>query len=325
MRAARISHDERKVIEKLIHYGLNDQEIANELSRHRTSICREVTRNSSNRENYNADFAQYKCEVRKHMDRVKFVTENKTVIAFVAKNLKQFSPDVISGRSKLEDNNVRVSTESIYSIVYNDKIQGGLLYALLSSQRKHRKTSRFKCNDDRGILKNQVSIRFRPKGAENRSRNGHFEGDTILGKKHKSMIFAAIDRKNKADFAYKLSQRNSDGTFEAVKAMKNYYGDFFESLTVDNGKEFSCHERITEELGVMVYFADAGKPQQRGSSENFNRQLRRYFPKGVDFRNISQASVRGVMNKFNNTPRKSLNYRTPFEVIGFKQFRALLN
>jgi len=325
MSVARISYDERKVIEKLIHYGMTDQEIADELSRHRTSIHREITRNSNNRKYYQADYAQYKCDIRKNLDRKKYVTHNNSVIKFVADNLKDFSPDVISGRSKLEGTELTVSTESIYAIVYNDKVQGGSLYKLLPSQRKRRKTSRFNRIDDRGSLKNQVSIRFRPKGAENRSRNGHFEGDTILGKKHKSMIFTAIDRKNKSDFAYKQSQRNSDGTFEAVKEMKDYYGDIFKSLTVDNGKEFACHERITEELGVMVFFADAGKPHQRGTGENFNRQLRRYFPKGIDFRKISQASVRGVMNKLNNTPRKSLNYRTPFEVIGLKQFCALLN
>jgi IS30 family transposase len=93
---------------------------------------------------------------------------------------------------------------------------------------------------------------------------------------------------------------------------------------LDNGKEFACHERIKSELGIKVFFAEPGKPHQRGSNENFNRQVRRDFPKGIDFRSIAWYTVRSVMNKLNSTPRKSLKYRTPFEACGKRQFCAIL-
>lgn len=319
-----IRYDERKVIEKFLIIGKTDQEIADYLFRHRSSIRREIERNSKDGGKYYADFAQFEYEKRKAAPRKKYVTENKGIIEFVSRNLKQYSPDVISGRALLEKHPIKVSTESIYSIVYNDRKNDGLLWKLLPSKRKKRKTIRFEKKDDRGSLKNQVSIFERPKGAENRSRDGHFEGDTILGKKHKSMIFTAVDRKNKSNFTHKLKERNSNGIFDAVKLMKNFYGDGFKTLTVDNGKEFACHERITNQLGVQVFFAEPGKPHQRGSNENFNRQLRRFFPKGIDFKKITFKKVRSVMNKLNNTPRKSLKYRTPFEARGLRQFGAIL-
>jgi IS30 family transposase len=324
MSQVNITYDERQVIEKFIFYRKTNNEIAVKLSRHRSSIDREISRNSTINGSYNAWYAQIIYEERKAAPRVKSVTENEEIINFVKKNLKHYSPDVISGRALFEKNPIKISTESIYSIVYKDRKNGGILWKLLPSKRKSRKTSRFNKKDDRGSLKNQVSIHDRPQGAENRSRGGHFEGDTILGKKHKSMIFTAIDRKYKSNFTHKLKERNSDGVYEAVKLMKEYYKDGFKTLTVDNGKEFACHEKIANELGIKVFFAEPGKPHQRGSNENFNCQLRRYFPKGVDFRNISWNTVRRVMNKLNNTPRKSLNYSTPFEVCGKQQVRAIL-
>ena len=324
MSQANITYDERQVIEKFLFNRKTNNEIAVKLSRHRSSIDREISRNSTINGNYNAWYAQIIYEERKEAPRVRSVTENEEIINFVKKNLKHYSPDVISGRALFEKHPIKISTESIYSIVYNDRKNGGILWKLLPSKNKSRKTSRFNKKDDRGSLKNQVSIHDRPKGAEHRSRGGHFEGDTILGKKHKSMIFTAIDRKHKSNFTHKLKERNSDGVYEAVKLMKEYYKDGFKTLTVDNGKEFACHEKITKELGIKVFFAEPGKPHQRGSNENFNRQLRRYFPKGIDFRNIAWYTVRRVMNKLNNTPRKSLNYRTPFEVCGKQQVRAIL-
>lgn len=325
MSRARITYEERQVIENFLKLGKTENEIAKKLLRHRSSINREIKRNSAADGDYNAWYAQIKYENRKASPRVKYITENKTVINFVKKNLEHFSPDVISGRALLEKNPIRISTESIYKIVYNDRKNNGFLWKLLPSKRRCRKTSRFNRNDEnRGSLKNQISIHDRPSGARNRSRGGHFEGDTILGQKHQSMIFTAIDRKYKNSFIHKLKERNSDGLYEAVKLMKEYYKDGFKTLTVDNGKEFACHERIVKELGIRVFFAEPGKPHQRGSNENFNRQVRREFPKGIDFRNIKWYSVRRVMNKLNNTPRKSLRYSTPLEACGKQQFRAIL-
>lgn len=324
MNQTNITYDERKVIEKFLLRGKTEKEISKNLSRHKSSIRREIDRNSIIHGNYNAFYAQILYEERKAAPREKYKTENKEIIEFVSENLKKYSPDVISGRALLEKNPIKISTESIYSIVYNDRKNEGTLWKLLPSKRKKRKTSRFDKKDDRGSLKNQILIHKRPKGAKNRSRDGHFEGDTILGKNHQSMIFTAIDRKNKCNFTHKLKERNSDGVYETVKLMKEYYGDEFKTLTVDNGKEFACHERIKKELGIKVFFADPGKPHQRGSNENFNRLVRRDFPKGIDFRNIAWYTVRSVMNKLNNTPRKSLKYRTPFEACGKQQFCAIL-
>jgi IS30 family transposase len=231
MSQVNITYDERKVIEKFLLKGKTAKEFSINLSRHSSNIRREICRNSIIPGNYNAWYAQIIYEERKTAPRKKYITENEEIIEFVSKNLKNYSPDVISGRALLEKHPIKISTESIYSIVYNDRKNNGSLWKLLPSERKKRKTSRFDKKDERGSLKNQVSIHKRPTGAKNRSRDGHFEGDTILGKKHQSMIFTAIDRKNKCNFTHKLIERNSGGVYEAVKLMKEYYGDGFKTLT----------------------------------------------------------------------------------------------
>jgi transposase, IS30 family len=325
MGAPNLTYDDRKVIEKMLYKEKSFQEIGDHLKRHRTSIDREVERNMNEEGRYCALCAQILYEKRKSKNRTRYVTENTEIKAFIESNIKQYAPDVIAGRSKREKNSLHVSQESIYKIIYLDFQNGGTLYKQLESKRKRRKSSRFALKDGRGTLKNQVSIRERPRGAENKSRHGHYEGDTILGKGNKSMCFTAIDRKNKCGFVHKLKTRDAEGVFEAVKLMKEYYGDNFKTLTVDNGKEFACHERIKRELGVDIYFADPGKPGQRGLNEHYNKMLRRYLPKGIDFRKVTWQYVRSIMNKINNTPRKSLQYRTPLESLGVNKFCAILN
>ncbi len=87
------------------------------------------------------------------------------------------------------------------------------------------------------------------------------------------------------------------------------------TLTLDNGKEFSQFKEIQAKTGLSVYFADPYAAWQRGTNENTNGLLRHYFPKGTDFRSISEKEVALVVKRLNNRPRKCLNYQTPHEVL----------
>ena len=86
------------------------------------------------------------------------------------------------------------------------------------------------------------------------------------------------------------------------------------TVTLDNGKEFAQHERLTNELGMAVYFARPYASWQRGLNENTNGLLRQFFPKGTDFSRISHRAVARVEKLLNERPRKSLGYRTPSEI-----------
>jgi IS30 family transposase len=86
------------------------------------------------------------------------------------------------------------------------------------------------------------------------------------------------------------------------------------TLTMDNGNEFAQHERVAKALQAKVYFAHSYCASERGANENTNGLLRQYFPKGTNFKLLSQAKVRRAENRLNDRPRKSLEFRSPNDI-----------
>jgi IS30 family transposase len=113
-----------------------------------------------------------------------------------------------------------------------------------------------------------------------------------------------------------LADRTATRTATAI--IQRLSSEVFETLTLDNGKEFAEHLRIAKELSGNVYFCDPYSPWQRPSNENSNRISRRSFPKGTDFSKISDHEVALVEHILNNTPRKILGYATPWEIYSGK-------
>lgn len=145
---------------------------------------------------------------------------------------------------------------------------------------------------------------------------GHLEGDTIVGKNHKSAVITLAERASKAIITIKPKGRTAENIEEAIL---NWYREIpryiFKSITFDCGKEFSNWKSISHECDIDIYFADPGRPCQRGLNENSNGLLRRDgLTKGMDFNTVSQSFIETIASKRNNIPRKSLNFQTPLEV-----------
>lgn len=104
----------------------------------------------------------------------------------------------------------------------------------------------------------------------------------------------------------------------ACRGMKDLPENLLHTITLDNGKEFAQHERLTDKLGLAVYFARPYASWQRGLNENTNGLFRQFFPKGTDFARISHHEVARAEKLLNERPRKGLDYRTPCEVIAKK-------
>ncbi len=119
---------------------------------------------------------------------------------------------------------------------------------------------------------------------------------------------------------YLLTAKMPDGTSASLnsakeRAFRSVPPELRQTLTVDNGKEFSGHQHLSARLGIPVYFAHAYSSNERATNENTNGLLRQYFPKGTDFRDISHHELAFVTRRPNNRPRKRLNYLTPCEVL----------
>jgi len=180
---------------------------------------------------------------------------------------------------------------------------------VLTKRRKQR------CRRRRREFKDRVSIHDRPKIIERRRRIGDWESDTVEGIKSQSAIATHIDRKSRYCVATKLKDRKSDTFMQATIGLFNKINpDNIHTFTVDNGSEFSAFKKLEKATKAKVYFADPYSPWQRGTNENTNGLIRRFFPKGTNFNDVSEHMLQSVIDYLNHRPRKCLDFRTPYEV-----------
>ncbi|HEM6117418.1 TPA: IS30 family transposase [Streptococcus suis] len=145
---------------------------------------------------------------------------------------------------------------------------------------------------------------------------GHLEGDTIVGKHHKSAVVTLVEKQSKAIITLQTNGRKASDIEQSLNRwLSRFPKNLFKSITFDCGKEFSNWKTIANQHDIDIFFADPGCPGQRGLNEHSNGLLRRHgLPKQMDFNGIPQKYLSAIADKRNRIPRKSLNYRTPYQV-----------
>lgn len=291
--------------------------IARNLSRSPSTISREVRRNKGRHSPYWYDWAQQYADARKSKPRSKRRKSFRPLYDLVVLNIEEgLSPEIISKRLKREyrSHKMRVSPETIYQWVFADAGQSGKLYQSLVRHHKRRRKQRRSCK--RRLFSDRVSIHDRPKIVADRVRFGDWESDTMLGGKSKGGLATHAERKSRYLVAGKVIDQKSktfmDASMTSFSSMKP---NLIKTFTVDNGSEFSEFKALEKATESRVYFADPYSPWQRGLNENTNGLLRRYFPKGCNFHEISDTVIQLAVDKLNHRPRKCLNFRTPYEVL----------
>ncbi|ESP94957.1 IS30 family transposase [Pseudoalteromonas luteoviolacea 2ta16] len=229
-----------------------------------------------------------------------------------------------SKKNHPNDKEKRVSHETIYQWVIKDYQAGGELYKALPKRHKKRKKQR-KYGDLRGKIKDRVSIHERPVIVEERTRIGDWEGDLVEGKKGSGYIVTHVDRATKYLMAQKIESKTAEAFNKATLSMFMPLAPSKRlTLTLDNGKEFSLFNKIENRLKIDIYFADPYCSWQRGTNENTNGLIRRYFPKKTDFSTITDNELQKVVHKINSRPRKSLDYQTPKEAFSLENMSGAL-
>jgi len=312
-----LTYKERYQIYALLKEGLNLTQIANNIGYHKSTISREISRNSKKSTIYHPDSASIKTFTR-HRDKHKFSKITVKVKKYIHKYLKNdWTPEQVSGQLK-RDSIVDLSHEAIYQYIYQNKKEGGRLYLHLPHKlKKYNKRSGM--YNIRGMIANRVSIHNRPVIVDKKLRIGDWEVDTVIGKYHKGAIVTIVDRKSKFTLMKKLPTKEAIGVSNAIIELLYPVKQFTHTITSDNGKEFTYHENIASSLNIDFYFCDPYSSWQRGLNENTNGLIRRYIPKKSSFENISEKEIVTIQTKLNNRPRKSLGYRTPAEVF-YKEF-----
>lgn len=318
-----IKKEERDEISILLKKGYSYSEIGDALGRDKSTISREVQRNRRKVKAkggvkigpYQTKTAQHKARLRRKNAKYqgKKIWLNRPLKEYIEQKMRKgWSPEVISGRMKLEKQPFYASKTAIYEFIYSPYGQG--LYRYLSSKR-HTKRKRKQKKTKRQLIPNRIGIEQRPRRINR--EYGHFEGDTIVsGRRHhsKKALSVIYARKAKYVAAKKITCLKPNVNNEAVKKMADEF-EGFKSLTLDNGIENIRHEELQRQLKIDTYFCSPFSAWQKPGVENVNKLIRRFIPKGSDISNYSDRYVENICKRLNNTPRKSLGYKTPKEVM----------
>jgi len=305
--------EQRYKIEALFKAGHNGSFIAKHIEVDKSTVYRELNRNSRRKGNYKASYSQQVSDERKE----RFAKHRKFTTAvekFIRDKLQkeQWSPEQINGFCK-ENSIPMVSHERIYQFIYQDKEEGGTLHQHLRvACRKYRKRYGSSKNKWEGI-KDKVSIDQRPDIINQKQRYGDWEIDTIVGKNNKGAIVTVVERKSAFLVMEKLEGKNAGKLAKSVVKLLAPYKDLVCSITADNGTEFANHKYISKKLETQFFFAHPYSSWERGLNEYTNKLIRQYIPKKSDFDNINTQQINNINMKINTRPRKNLNFESPMK------------
>jgi IS30 family transposase len=312
--ASHFTFREREILYRLLKAKKSKSEIAKVMGRDRSTIYREVGRNTGGR-GYRPKQAQRKAEERRLKCRREPKMDDPRLKSSVIRLLKKaWSPDQIAGWLRREfphKPEKRVSHQTIYTWIAREAPE------LRSHLRRGGK--RRKGRETRGQLTGCVSIEGRPKVVDSRRRFGDWEGDTVVSPGRRSGLVTMVDRKSGYTRIRKTASLKSATTRRAAcRSLRDLPEALRRTMTLDNGKEFADHQQLAEDLELDIYFAKPYASWQRGTNEHTNGLLRQFFPKGTDFARISRHAVARAEKLLNERPRKRLDYRTPQELLAKK-------
>lgn len=318
------TNDERDALQVMHDRGMEYKSVARILCKDVSSIYRELKRNGWHG-SYISGKAEIKARKRRKDSCPKPKLGNRVLVYEIERLFMRldWSPEQISGNLRLlypGDASLHVSHETIYKHLYSRKNNlPNLRDHFRHGHRARRK--RLSGKDKRGIIKDRVFIDDRPIIVDEKTRCGDWEGDTIEGAGKKGYVATFVDRKSKYLIAFPIKHKQAEFIVEgARKAFANVSIKQKMTLTVDNGKEFARHVDLGKAVGMDIYFAHPYHSWERGLNEHTNGLIRQYLPKGKPLDSLTKKELAYIVDRLNNRPRKSLGYRTPFEVFNRKSF-----
>lgn len=319
----KLTQTERVLLGQWKKEGISNKECGRRLSRHTSTIGRELARNGMHTwDQY--DFYEplhahnWALERQEKVYASKHPLKNSDVYAYVLRKLKDsWSPEQIAGRLGKDhkgDPYWHICAETIYAYIFAPQNKDKKLWEYLRRKQKRRRKQLGR-KVQRVRIPDRVSIHDRPVVVDERVEFGHWEGDSIVGKGHKNGLHTTYERVSSLTRFERMKRLTAE---ESVRAQLKIYTplppQMRKTVTLDNGSEHTNHIVVKEKLDIQAYFADSYASWQRGGNENANLWIRYYFPKGTDFSIISDEELKDVETELNNRPRKRLQFQTPLEV-----------
>lgn len=330
-KGAHLTEEERYKIEGYKEIGMSNRKIAKALSKTHSAINKEVKRGMvvqlktdlTEKNVYKADYAQMKKEEASKNKGIGLkIGNDHKLVKFLEIKIREekYSPDAaLAAARKQGDFKNMICTKTLYSYIDNGLFLGitnkNLPVKKDGKKREYKKVRKVALNN-----RNGKSISERPKAADERTEQGHWEIDLVVGKQGtKPVILTLVERVSRKSIYILLKNKTQEEVIAALKRIsRRVGGDFsqvFKTITADNGSEFLDSTRIKEASHCEeVYYAHPYSSWERGSNENGNRMLRRFIPKGTDLNGLTEEELQRYEDWVNNYPRRILKYKTANEV-----------
>lgn len=329
---SQLTLEQRYQIEALKNAGHSQTAIANTIGVDKSTICREFKRNIPRRgvgaKVYDAAKAQKKTGLR-HKEKYKHISFSDELKQSAREmiRVKKYSPELVAAQWD-KDGRDGVSHETIYKWIWQSKhgnrkdgAEDKRLYLHLKHGRRRRKRGNYK--DNRGLIAHRVSIQERPKVVDKRKRLGDMEVDLVIGKNHQSGLLVTLDRVTMITTIDKIKSKNPRHIKKLL--IKRMAGNkHLKTITFDNDQAFGLHYQIAKKLQVKTFFTRPYTSQDKGSIENRNGVIRRFYPKKTDFNQVDAKDIKRVEKLINNRPIRKYGYKSANEVYLLKSRVALM-
>lgn len=324
-----VGQKERELIEQWLNEGVAKSHIAERLHRDRSTIHREIKRGTVTQikavNGYEQDVQVYYSDAgQRNYETNRTKSRSKGLRAFSSDFFqalkKAYTQWVFTGKQRthniktfIEEYKRHQPNESVptFKTVYRYIREGllpikphdlPLMYRLAPRRNRH---SRPKGTNQKVL---GTSISERPAEVLTRQALGHWEADLVKGKKTKGepAVITLVERKTRYAITQKIQDYKSETVKEAFETILSQHGDMVQSITFDNGSEFSS----MSELKTQVYFCHAYSAWERGTNENFNQLLREFIPKGTSLHNYNESYLAQATYAINQRCRAVIDYRS---------------
>ena len=319
-----ILEKDRITIETMLLAGCKKQEIARVIGCSERTLRREIVRGSW--EKLNSDYTTqvvYSFDVgqRAHEEKAKNkgpyakINDAPNLRKYLEKKIKKekYSPEAALNKIKEENLSfeIEITTKTVYNNIDTGEISVTRKDLLRVECWKKKRIGRTKAKNN---LKGE-SIEKRPEIINNREEYGHWEIDLVVGRKGtKHVLLTLTERKYRQEIIRKLPNKKQKTIIKAINKLEKEYGkkfkETFKTITADNGSEFlnftAMETSIYGGKRFKMYYAHPYSSWERGTNENANGIIRRFYPKGTNFKLVTIAKIRELEKWMNNYPRQIL-------------------
>jgi transposase, IS30 family len=307
--------EERCTIARLREDGQSVRQIAAALDRPPSTISRELSRNSGSKRGYKPGYAQQQTQARRWCG-MRLERDDALRQEVLGRLAAGWSPEQVVGQMETETGQRPISHESIYRFIdaqiRRTKDYGWRHY--LPRAKSKRGWRGKPGGSPASLIKQRRPISERPATANDRLTPGHWEADFMLFAQYGQNILVAHERSTRIILLAWLPDRKAERTMHSLARLIGPWPKAMRStLTLDNGTEFAEHYRLEDQLGIHTFFCDPHAPWQKGGVEIAIGRLRRYLPRKTNLNDITPDQLVAIANRYNNTPRKCLDFKTPAE------------